>query len=321
MMKYDISIIPSSSQPMKRIAIFFSTPGYDSYPFDEAEYRDAYHQIGSMLAEKGAEATIVRDPQTYRGGMRFRGGWVYRDGAFQFTDDERDYDLIFNKGRFRPDDGARVINPMDIEDMCTDKWRTYEQFRDLCARTERVFSADEVTPALSRLTTDMIVAKPLNLEGGTGVLVLPKDRIAEKIPSYPYLLQEFIDSSNGIDGITDQAHDLRLILVNGQIVSTLLRMPKKGSYLANVSQGGSKRIIDLQDIPASARAMCQRIDATFSRFPHRIYSVDMALDADSRWKIIELNSQPGLSIDDYRENALGKNLFEKLVDLLVSAAR
>lgn len=66
----------------------------------------------------------------------------------------------------------------------------------------------------------------------------------------------------------------------------------------------------LEDIPASAREICAKIDAKVSQYPHRIYSVDIALDHDGTWKIIELNSQPGLGMDDYNDGELGKKLFE-----------
>ena len=86
----------------------------------------------------------------------------------------------------------------------------------------------------------MVVLKPLSESGGKNV------RIAKKRSAFPkikigqdYIVQEFIDSSKGIPGLTEGAHDLRVVLVNEKIIYSHIRKPKTNCLLANVALGGT----------------------------------------------------------------------------------
>jgi D-alanine-D-alanine ligase-like ATP-grasp enzyme len=66
--------------------------------------------------------------------------------------------------------------------------------------------------------------------------------------------------------------------------------------LANVALGGQEIEVPAEKLPAEAREIFDAVDAAFAgEYPIRIYSVDVARDADGVYRIIELNSKPGLS--------------------------
>ena len=135
---------------------------------------------------------------------------------------------------------------------------------------------------------------------------------------FPYLVQELIDTENGITGLAEGRHDFRLVTVGGEIVAAFMRVPADGKYIANVAQGGDIHEIPLGQIPESAVDMFTEVDKEFARFPKRLYSLDLGLDRSGNWKIIELNAQPGLSIEDYNDGAAGKRLFNHVADLLMT---
>ncbi len=306
---------------MSSIAVYFTKPGFDDYPFDEAEYREAYALLGTLLQERGATFSIVRGHSTYQGGTTFKGGWKFTDGAWKRIHGKHPYDLIFNKGRVAFDAGARVLNDPRLDALCIDKWETYKRFAALSPRTYLVQNRNELEAAVRSIGEATVVAKPTDEEGGKGVIIGPAEKILTDVMFYPYLVQELIDTSRGIPGIIPGRHDLRMIVVQGEIVSAFVRSPADGKFVANVSQGGSIKNVPVATLPESARDIAAKIDKEFSRFESRMYSVDLGMDEGKDWKIIELNSQPGLSIEDYKDSDEGKLLFTRVADLLAAAAR
>jgi glutathione synthase/RimK-type ligase-like ATP-grasp enzyme len=107
-------------------------------------------------------------------------------------------------------------------------------------------------------------------------------------------LQEFIDSSLGVPGISSGLHDLRLVFVNNKLIYSYIRKPQKGSFLANLSQGGSLVIIPSKKLPQSLFPIVKYVQQTFATFNPKIYSIDFMFDKKKRPWIVELNSMPGL---------------------------
>lgn len=303
---------------MKTIAVYFTQPGFNAYPFNKAEYADGYHKLAELVAERGGQLSLVRGQETYRKGNTFAGGWEFRDGTFHRFEDDRTFDLIFNKGRLQGDDNAVILNDPELDTICTDKALTYSMFEELSPTTFFVKSRDELKEALEKITSDIAVAKPVDGEEGNGVYIGPHEDVLQKVPRFPYLVQELIDTDGGIPGIAPGRHDFRMIVMNGEVIYAFVRMPAEGKYIANVAQGGDYAVVPLSKIPPDTLKIVQRIDREFTRFPKRIYSVDVGLDRASAWKVIELNAQPGLSIHDYNDSPQGKHLFEHVATLLAS---
>lgn len=305
---------------MEKIAIFFTKPGFFDYPFDEKSYMEGYLKLGELFHQYGAECYLVRAQETYLGGNRFSGGWKFESGAFLRINGLIEVDVIFNKGILEVDEKANMVVPPEMDVLCTNKERTYELFEEFCPKTVEVQNEKDLVSAIEGIPSNIVVAKPLDAYGGEGVMIGPKEEILQKVRHFPYLIQEFIDTSMGIPGITESRHDFRIIIIDGEVVSTLLRVPKSGSLISNVAQGGSASVVPLEKIPPKVWELVKRVDVEFSRFPHRIYSIDMGLHQGRDWKIIELNCQPGLAIEDYYDGETGKKLFESVVKTLITAA-
>ena len=103
-----------------------------------------------------------------------------------------------------------------------------------------------------------------------------------------------MDLSGGIPGIVDGLHDLRLVFIGDRFSYAMVRTPPKGGLMANICQGGSFFTVPDQSIPEEAMEIALAIDARLQSFKTRVYSVDLGLNADGRWKVLELNSPPGL---------------------------
>lgn len=300
----------------KTIGVFFDDPREDGYPLDKEYYRTAYAELAETIASKGGELVVVRGQESYRGNNRFSHFWDLRDHTMKRHDEEIEVDLMYDKGHFVHDPHARLLNDPEMDEICVNKWKTYEMFTEHCPFTAIIQSQKELHDALEAIQTELVVAKPLDGEEGHGVFIEPASAITAKIQTFPYLLQEFIDTSGGIPGIVEGTHDLRIICIGSEIVLCFVRTPPPGKLLANVAQGGRKIEIQIQDIPKEALLLHSEVESVFSRFKRRVYSIDCGRSKDGTWKIIELNSKPGATCRS--EGKTNVHFQESLADILLS---
>lgn len=286
---------------MKKIAVFFDQADFDAYPFDEAEYRESYHEFAAIIAKKGGEFFIARGDASYLGSMKFRNGWRFDGETFTEIGDEFVVDVIYDKSNsaltpsFRFDKTAKVLNPNPIVEICNDKFKTHALFGEFSPRIMLALDEAQVALAVRETRGKRMVMKPLNAEGGAGVVIGNAEELKSAEKNFPVLIQEFIDTSAGIPGIAaiDSHHDFRMIIIDGEIVQSFARTPPTGSLLANVAQGGASHEVSLKQIPSAAREIAKKIDEKFASYP-RVYSIDLGFDPAGTPKLIELNSQPAL---------------------------
>lgn len=300
----------------KRIGIFFNDPGFDDYPFSDDQFRRAYHEFAQALEQRGAFVWIVRSQRTYASGNSFTRGWKFDGGTFVEDRGPVEVDVIFNKGDLIADETANVVNRQELEDFCTDKWKTYQAFPELFPRTLLAQNEAEFKEALKQFSS-MVTVKPVDGWRGIDVHIGSAETIAQKPMEFPCLVQDFIDTSGGIPDITTGLHDLRMIVVNGKMIYAYIRVPPPNSYISNYAQGGKWFEVPADKLPAGALEVFRTIDARMSGFPLRIYSVDVGLHKGTEWKIFELNSKPAV---DPRESSPGAGPFmDAVADILLQA--
>ena len=159
----------------------------------------------------------------------------------------------------------------------------------------------ELQNSLKNIKTEKIVLKPRYGAYGKGVIIIDKKDLRNGIKK-DTVLQEFIDSSKGIDELKIKGyHDLRCIIIDGKIDHCYLRMPKKECLLGNMRYGAKKIRIDNDDLPNIIREKISFIDKKMKVFDNRVYSADFLVDQNRKPWLIELNSKPGTF---YYDNAL-----------------
>ncbi len=280
---------------MRSVAVFFDAPARDGYPFTSEEYVESYRQFALLLRGKGARFFVTRGPHAYKGGTTFASGWEYGEtGELVAHPEPIVADVIYNKGHLSADRLALVINDPELDALCTDKSRTAELLPEISPHTCIAASAEELDARLAELSTPRIAAKPVDGEGGEGVLIGPKDEVRVSIKKFPYLLQDFIDTDAGIPGIVEGSHDFRMLCVRGKLIQAFVRTPPPGGLLPNVAQGGSTHEVPLDKVPASAIDIFNLVDTRLSGYADRVYSIDLGLHRGKEWKLFELNSRPAL---------------------------
>ncbi len=278
------------------------------------------------LCQKEGWKSYVLTRKTYKGGGVFDGVWEFSDQKFNRIESPTKIDLVYDRSagvNFPPEgDGSVIwINNRDFKILAWDKWRGYREIRKYSPKTFLLESEKEIAGVLPKIETDLVVLKPFNGLKGIGVFVGSKsDALNFKFPkNYPkYIAQEFIDTSRGIPNVTSGLHDLRIAIVNGDIVWSHVRVPQKGSFKANAAAGGILTEIDLKEIPKSVLRIVEEISKKFLRqYDNPIYSLDFGIDKDGTAKIFEINDQIGFPKWEMKNrdsflNALIENFKSKL---------
>ncbi len=174
---------------------------------------------------------------------------------------------------------------------------------------------EEILENSKRITSKIRVLKPQNGTRSQGIFI--QEHIPEKekidICFYPYLLQEFFDTSwwfYSYPGL----HDFRVILLNGEIIGKFLRQPEKWKYTANSFR--KWKLINLKNflIPKEMQEIIKQIESYCKkRYLHRYYSIDFWIGPNREIKIFEMNSAPGLTSPHIAKtlgNYIAKNILQ-----------
>ena len=208
-----------------------------------------------------------------------------------------------------------VINHPFIDEFCWDKKIVAELFPEHCPKTFVVNTRAGLEKVLPEIKSEKVVLKPRYGTLGANVVIEDKKNLPKLIEENT-IVQEFIDTSKGINGVTDGLHDMRLFMINGKVDHTHIRIPKKGLYTANVALGGKKVFVPNNKIPKKAIKIAKEVDRFFKNFYPRIFSVDFLFDEKGNPYIVECNSQP--MIDKY---AFGKYAMITFYDRVLEAMK
>lgn len=189
-----------------------------------------------------------------------------------------------------------IINNLNFTRILDDKLITSMIFDKWSKKSWIVNSHEKLKKILPKIKSQKFVIKPISESGGKNIYIVDKKNVDKIAVDREYIVQEFIDSSSGVPGIKTSfsMHDLRLVFVNETLAYSYLREPAIGSYLANLSQGGSLTIVPKEKLPNSLKPIINYVNEVFETFANRVFSVDLMFDENNKPWIIELNSMPGL---------------------------
>jgi glutathione synthase/RimK-type ligase-like ATP-grasp enzyme len=318
---------------MKTVAIVFSTPLEHPDPLGRTgEKRPVYIELLRRCQKKGWQAVICTR-KTYQGQGVFKGYWKLKeDDSFEFVNEEIHVDLVYDRsgGRTFPpqNDSLIVVDNRAFKHLAWDKWKQYQEIGKYMPKTILIDKRN-LQDQLSQLQTDWVVLKPTNGLKGFGIYIGPKeDALTFTFPDKftKYIACEFVETKNGIPGIANGRHDLRVVIINGKAVWSHVRIPPEGEYKANLSgrNGGTLKEIRVSDLPYSVLEIVKDVSQKFlDKYDNPIYSLDFGFDKQSLplrgekgkpW-IFELNDQIGFP----RPNMEAKDLFlEELVNNFAS---
>ncbi len=279
------------------VGVFREHRDTEVFEFKAPQYKQAYHELFAQLAAKDVYVAILMGQSTYQGNGTFSKHWVQIERGGEFVFEKRGpitVDVVYDKDHFKADDHALIVNDKRLYDICWSKEKTYEVLGEFHPQTEVAQNAAELDKALQDIPGDRIAVKELTGSSGTGVFVGPKAEAAQAGLVFPLLVQEFIETSGGVPGITDKRHDVRVVLANGQAIIATLRTPPAGGLKSNIGYGGENRLLSVSELPAELLDMCAQIDKRLAEYGEfRLYSIDCGLTPHG-WRLFEANAMPGV---------------------------
>lgn len=157
---------------------------------------------------------------------------------------------------------------------------------------------------LDHFEDERVIIKLLNGTHGIGVLLADTHKQAESLMEafiktrQKVMMQEFIEEANGAD--------LRIFVVDGEIVGTMKRQAKEGEFRSNLHRGGSSEVVPISD--EEARVAIKAADL----LNLKIAGVDM-LRSKNGPLILEVNASPGL---EGIETTTGVDIAGKIINFI-----
>ncbi len=265
-------------------------------PFSK-DWKSKDYAMYTELGEENNLEIICGDYTWYENGS-MKKAWRWNGEEWEKVEDvslDGVYDLFrHDKEKFElkkeMESEVGVINDPGLADLCQDKWETYRRFGKFQPETRKA-TDENIEEMLNEYGE--VVLKPRYGSGGHGIRKLEySEDMPEGIDPEEMLVQKFVDPGKeeqlGIEG----PHDLRLLYIDGELFLSVIRTPSEG-FRSNVDQGGSKRYVDLEDVPGEIREISSDIKEGLDEFSPAIYSVDFMFSKEGPI-IMELNSQPGI---------------------------
>ncbi len=155
-----------------------------------------------------------------------------------------------------------------------------------------------------------VVVKTLNGALGIGVFLLESrsafqdlmDLVGETNPNLQLIFQKFVSVSKG--------RDLRLLVVDGEVVAAMERRAKDGGFKANYSSGAS-----VHEFKPDQEAVDIAL-ATAKALDIQIGGIDLLFKENSGYTICEANTFPGFK---GLEQASGENIPERIFNAMRKA--
>ncbi len=303
---------------MKTVGVLFGDYlRFEEHPFSKKRTNKAYQLFSKIAKEKDVIVLI----STFKNlsGRYLKKAWVY-DNFWQLVEN-REIDLIFDRERTtlkneekKEEIGIKLVNDPGLNKLCWDKMQTYDYFSEMVPRTFLVNNIDQLKEIMPQIKTEKIVLKPRYGIMGKDILFVNKKDVKEARKNT--VVQEFIDSSVGIKELgIEGVHDLRIMIINGEIDHFYVRAAKKDSLLANCAQGGKKIFIENEKIPKSVLNIANEIDDKLMKYEPRIYAIDFVFDKNGKLWVMELESIPGFAYYDGAEE-IRINFLKKLISVL-----
>ncbi len=314
---------------MKKVVILYDEDDWNQKkPYKKNNpYGHCYEYLYTLAEKKGIKffRAYIR---WYAGNKIFSKAWTYdikkkkwikvKNIKADFCEDKISPKPELKKLKLKIEKEVGMMNSVKMSYAVNNKWRVARIFKKISPKTFLIKNKFDLKKYISKIKTNKMVLKPIIGSGGEGILILEKNKPAKKELSIKnYIMQEFIDTSKGIPELIDSIHDLRMVIINGKIIYSYLRIPEGGSLLSNVHQGG--RMIDIKNsqIPKKALKIFKKVDKKLKKFKPRLYTVDVFFKNKKAY-LVEINTMPGILFNKDAKKIQTK-FYNAIIDTLKKA--
>ncbi|MCA9375816.1 MAG: hypothetical protein KC925_02010 [Candidatus Doudnabacteria bacterium] len=302
----------------------------EAFSIKDPKYDKAHRRLMELAIDRGHR--IVRVPVT---------AYNEKQGAFEFGYDMSHPDWARTDGLLQPDvvwdrspayhathdlklamsSVFPIVNDPRLTLLFSEKTTPELLFPDLAIASRIVRRSNDLEEAIASLKGDQLVIKPMSGSGGKGVEIRSREMMAEFDLSggEEWVLQELIDTTQGVPGLTEGPHDLRLVFVGSKISYSYLRIPQRGSLISNVARGGTMVDVPLDTLPDAMRPVAEVMLERFSLFRFKLFTADFLFQDGTTPRLVELNYSPGVYFQE-EDKEVQTRFYEDILDLLEKAA-
>jgi hypothetical protein len=277
-------------------------------------YVDAMRYIVEFFSKGGVDVVYLLGEDCYLGQGAFRNYWEmdFETGQLEKINKIIKPDIVYDKGHMEFYDGCfKIFNSPALAQLGRNKWSQYALFKQYQPKTVVVNSASELAKKTAEIPGETIVSKPLGKNGGRDIFIGKKEDL--RVLDYPVLLQEYHETSSGVSGIAERRHDIRLIMLDNEIVVAAVRQPAGDKLLANAHQGGTIKFFDPSKLPKTVTNMAKAVDDKLTGYGNRLYSSDFLFDGNG-WYLIEINDRPGLPAIWQNDDGAVEGFYQKFYE-------
>ena len=299
---------------MKNVAIVFSKDPNHLDPLEHIVSKRPVYEEFMQLGNQSGFHMIITTRHAYKGNGIFSSYWdVDTNNKIHLQKKEVRVDLAYDRtgGLAFPleQDSMIVVNTLEFKKISWDKWLMYEELETYMPKTFYVGEIENLIKVIDKVKSSLVVVKPIGGLGGRDIYIGPKDSALSFIPEKQnqlFIIQEFVETSGGINKITEGRHDLRVVCINNKIIWSHIRIPKIDSYLSNVKHGGELTEIDPSKLPEKILNTSREISKNFyKKYDNPLFSIDFGVDGKGNAVVFEINDQIGFPKTDMQN----KNMF------------
>jgi len=275
----------------KNLIVYFAKPGWAHIQHPYENIRENVEKKQEALLDvfpSEIKIYIARSKESHIEKNTFQPQFIRHNGIWRkYTWSPITADLVI--GFNIPKSVTRIFNT--IKSITINKTHFENLFPDYAIKSIICNSYEDVEKKFNKISTKLKVLKPIN---GTkskwifiGNNIPPKNEFLSE--DYPYLLQEFFDTSWWFYGYP-WIHDFRVIMLWWNIIWKFLRQPELWKYTANsFRRGGLVNLINWP-LPTEIQEIVDEIeDYCRQRFEHRYYSIDFGVWENWQVKVFEMN--------------------------------
>ena len=197
------------------------------------------------------------------------------DGFFEYLESIFPAERIFNRPSSIQETGSKAF---------------LLNFQDCCAPIKLCHSIEDIEAFKTQFP---IVLKPLENYGGKGIVRIEKETVwsGQKTigweiykaqlteNDFPILAMEFLKNVH--------LGDKRIIISNGEVVGTSLRLPAEGSWMCNVAQGGKAVTTELAE---EEKIIVEKVSKVLTPKGIVLYGLDTLMGNEGKRVLSEINT-------------------------------
>ena len=241
------------------------------FAFSHNSYDSHTHTLSNLLSTKLSLITKMARPK------------IVRDLTMPKED---------NKPIYMDPLAPRIVHDPATNAFLRDKRNLVNLLPELHPQTF-VSHKNEVREAAAAICGELVVVKPVIGQRSQGIFIGRKKDIPNNLTGEEYLIQEFIDTANGIEELgIKSVHNVRVLSVDSEVIGAVGRINDAGGNYLHGDQNDAYGTVYLpEDLPSSMLQIVELVQQKLKNFPgdgHNVIAIDLMRGFNSQKEEVDV---------------------------------